>query len=144
MTYQMKDKDSSSWPVNILDQLEVIWPKMRPQMTSRTTKMKDNDSSSWPVSILDQPNLAMTENAILDDHKIKCFITNVEWHIKWKIMTSVVVVYLSGQLEVSLPRYDQNCDLRWPPWPQNECFIGPDEWHIKYKRMTPVIDLSTF
>lgn len=103
VTYKMKYNDSSSWSVNILDQLEGSWPRYDWKYDLRWTPLLQNEHF---------PNL------------------DVKWHINWKLMAKVN--YLD-QLEVIRPHNDQKCDLRWTSWKQQWLFLTHDKWHINWK-----------
>ena len=111
VTYQMKGIDFSIRPLNILDQLEVIWPHHDQKCDLRlppwpqqwlfhnpchvTYQIKVNYFSIRPFNVLDQLEvncLTMTKNVTSDDlhdHNNDVCLSHVMWHIKRKVITSV-------------------------------------------------------
>ena len=112
VTYQKKVNDFSIRPFNILDQLKVIWPNHDRKCDLRwptwpqqwlfripcqvTYQMKGNDFSILPFNILDQLKVIWPHHDRKCDfrwplyHNNDFFVSNVRWHIKRKVMTSVL------------------------------------------------------
>ena len=69
-------------------EIDLKWPKKKYKKINpcqTTYKMEDNDASSWSTNILDQLEFIWPRY----DHNNDFFLSNVKWHIKWKVINPV-------------------------------------------------------